>query len=190
MINLDFVRNLKLSDYASFLAILLTVGAMTSSVVDKLYFGEGFLGSLTLVIAAIAGAASLYIARAAKSVTGHKRIFISYSSDQKPLAEDLRSALFQQGARVWLDEDSLKPGETISTDSAIESSNSVVAILSNNFDKNISDEISSAISKRVPVIALVPEGVDPKIKIEGISRVAHISEQNNLRKIAGEVVSQ
>lgn len=148
----------KIADYSAVCGVIATFAVMVSQITGQLKVSETVVSGLAVAVSAIAGFYSYYVARIANSVSRHRRVFISYSHDQKGKAEEIKNILTREGAYVWLGADDVQPGDKIydTMNSAIENSNSVIALISGNYDLNIGREIRTAIAKHVPVIAVVP----------------------------------
>jgi TIR domain len=178
------------SEYASFAGVGLVVIVMIATTAEKLKLSEAIVGGATLLATGLVGLGSMYLARAAKSVSMHKRVFISYSSDQKETAQKLREALLKKGARVWLDVTDLQPGSDFnaSTNAAIESSNTVMAVVSQQIGPTVSTELQSAFAKHVPVVAVMPQGVDRPKVLDPAAEVIYFGEVPNIDAIATTVL--
>ncbi len=152
-IKVSFRNALNLAPIAGACASLIAMGI---KLFGEWRASEAVVALLTLAATAAAGAASVYIARTAKNMSSHKRIFISYSREEAERAKRLREVLVKRGAYVWFDQNDLQPGDNLraAIKSAIESSNSVVALLPAEIGKNIKMELHSAIAGNVPVIAV------------------------------------
>ena len=143
-----------------------------------------------VVAAALAGAASMYIARATKTLSREPRIFISYSRDNKQVASELRDALAKQGAKVWFDVNDLQPGSDFasSIESAIESSNTVVAVVSNKIGTHLTTELRAAMDRHVPVLALVSNVETAPEYLKDSSSIRILTPSADMDKIATEVL--
>jgi uncharacterized membrane protein len=184
---------MKTGRYAEYISTGLSVGGVILALVsvgvsfaETLRVNEALIGGVVLLLAALAGASSLYIARASKSLSAQQRIFISYSSEKKDAAQKLRDLLVEEGAVVFLDLDNLRPGDDLnaSINAAIESSNTVVAMLSDPPGNLVSRELKSAIDKHVPVVVVVNPGAPRPPLLEKAHDVFYIDTAADLGPIA------
>jgi hypothetical protein len=86
-------------------------------------------------------------------------IFISHSAEDKNTARELSHQLGKVGAKVWLDEEQLLPGDSIAGEisKAIDASDAVLFLISGAYSKNrwLSSEVATALAygkKIVPVV--------------------------------------
>lgn len=88
-----------------------------------------------------------------------KTIFISYSAEDKEIVRALSGHLGEVGAKVWLAEEQLMPGDSIADEisKAIDASDAVLFLISGSTSKNrwLSSEMATAIAHRKRVIPLV-----------------------------------
>ena len=104
---LEFVTS-----WASGIAAFIGAVAAISTIAFQSKASELAISFVTVGIALAAGAGSMYIARATKSLSRQQRVFLSYSKEDKETAKELRDALTSQGAKVWFDESELEPERT------------------------------------------------------------------------------
>lgn len=151
--------------YASFAGAILPIVAGALHLADGLQISEAMFGGLALIVTAILGLNSVYISQVLKEIPARKRVFITYSVDKKEDAIKLGDALKRKDAYVWIDTEAQIGTDWIeATNSAIENSNTVIAVLSDNTMKPyIKRELLSAFSKDVPVILALPKDTDYNI---------------------------
>lgn len=87
----------------------------------------------------------------------HPQVFLAYPSEQKELAKNIAHDLKENGVKVWLDENELKPGDSIS------------------------NKISNALKESQWVIYIPPENGSPNRWIEKEIKLAKESEKNRQR---------
>lgn len=164
--------------------------AMAAYAAKQLNVSEALISLVTLSVTAGAGLWSVYLARAAKKLAVKPRVFISYSQEDETRARQIRDALTAKGAKVWFDEQHLRLGEhvTASIDAAIENSNTVVMILSAHPGPYVRQELNAAISKHVPVVAIVGPGQETPSGLMGQRHVLVLNAGETVDKIAGAVL--
>ena len=109
------------------------------------------LSSISVLLAVLGGAYSVYIVRGLKKLRVAPRVFLSYTPANKEKADYVARELRSAGAFVWFEEG---VGEaTSSTSKAIEEANSVVVLLSGTPDQKIKFEVGVAQANNIPVIA-------------------------------------
>lgn len=154
---------------------------------------DGIIIAVTVALSAAAGIYSMYISRILKRASHKKRVFISYSHDKKDKARELRGLLLKQGAVVWLDENILRPGDDLDAaiNSAIESSNAVVAIVSATIGEHTKKELKAATEKNVPVFMVTDNQTPTKQSLlDGIGSVVVVNTQNLAQAMAGALREQ
>lgn len=132
--------------------------------------GEFTIGVTSAVIALLAGVFSAYLASAARKVGRAKRIFISYPHQETPLAHALAEALRDRGARVWLEQENVGPGESIraTIEDAMAQTDTLVVLFSPGASPNLQLELGAARANGVAVIPVkVGEGRAP-VDLEGV----------------------
>lgn len=91
-------------------------------------------------------------------------IFFSYSRDNSEFALKLAKSLREAGAKVWLDQLDIKPGNRWdeSVESALKSSNTLLVVLSESSVKsdNVLDEVSYALEENKKVVPVLMENCD------------------------------
>lgn len=143
-------------------------------------------------VAILAGIYSVYISRVAKTLVRTQRIFLSYSRDQKDVARALRAALVRNGAKVWFDENELQPGDSIKAaiSTAIESSNTVVALMSGNIGVHLREELRAATERHVPIFAVLEAGRSVSREVADASeRVLFINSPSDVDRVAHDVLA-
>lgn len=150
---------------STFVGIAATLGSGAAAAFllsEKLKANELSFGGASLLAVAAFGAFSLYIARVAKRLVRRPRIFLSYSQDNAQQASMLRDALSKRGAHIWFDKTELRPGDEIKAtiESAIESSNAVVLMVSDRPGPYVKWELDAARKRHVPVLTVFIFGPD------------------------------
>jgi hypothetical protein len=141
-------------------ASIAVIGALASSggllafVKTQLPSAELALGVLSVLIAALAGAFSAYIARGTMQLRVTPRVFISYAARDQELATNVASALQSAGALVRTDFDTLGPGDTWvpKIKEAIEQANSVVFLVSTGPTRDLAFEVDVAQANNIPIV--------------------------------------
>lgn len=154
----------KVAALAPILAASLGVAGLVSRFAIDAKVVEIMIAVGAVVVAAVAGVFSKYIARATKTLPHQPRIFISYSHNEKAKARKLRDVLMEQGAKVWFDENELQPGSDFasSISAAIENSNAMVILASNKVGAHVGAELRAALDRNVPVVALMATETPPE----------------------------
>ncbi|WP_293356992.1 toll/interleukin-1 receptor domain-containing protein [Phenylobacterium sp.] len=157
-------------------AVLGLLGALAQFASDTA-FNEAALAAVVTAVTVAIGALSLYIARASKRLSHHPRVFISYSFENKDEARKVSQALEGRGAVVWFDENALKPGDDLhaSIRSAIESSNSVVAMLSSRVGEHALRELREAAARHVPVFAILSPDTEKAAVLANLPNISVLS---------------
>lgn len=145
-----------------------------------------------MTAAATAGTLSVYIARIAKAVPRTQRIFISYSYDEKDRARTLSKLLQERGAKVWFDENALQPGSDLqsSIGAAIESSNTVVALVSGKIGTHLTAELRAALDRHVPVFAVLSSGAEPSDIPTRDETIRFLEGKDSLQSVANAVLME
>jgi hypothetical protein len=182
--------NRRFVDYVSIAAAVISAtiafAASAFKLSEKLNFQELFFGVGSLLLIAILGALSLYIARGVKALTRRPRIFLSYSRDNAQQASMLREALTEKGAYVWFGETDLRPGDDLkaTVEAAIESSNTVVLMLSRPAGPNVISELDAARARHVPILTVLGPNVEPPPEVRGSQAFALKADGSNIGEIA------
>jgi hypothetical protein len=151
--------------------ILSILGAIASSVglVLALIFSLGLSAKLSVAVLAIAagflgGACSMYLARAARKLPRARRVFVSYSHDDISTADEVVNELRRAGAKVWVDTEHIRPGESVThaIEKAIDDADAAVLLLSRAPNPHILSEWRLAQEKEVKVIPVILENLDSK----------------------------
>ena len=152
---------------------------------------EIVIASIAAATAALAGLSSVYIARAAKSLPRTRRIFISYSRGEKDRARELRDVLERHGAKVWFDENELQPGSDLKSSiaAAIESSNTVVAVVSNSIGTHLYAELKAALDRHVPVFAIFTDDAPQSDLLRSDKNVTILEQGQSLEQVASTVLA-
>ncbi len=100
---------------------------------------------------------------------GHD-VFISYSSKDKEVADQVCFILERDGIRCWIAPRDIRPGEryAISIIEAIKACNVFVIVFSNNavISEHVSVELERAMSKGIPIIPFRIENLEPTGEME------------------------
>lgn len=119
-------------------------------------------------------------------------IFISHSAEDKDIARTLSSYLGAAGAKVWLDEEQLMPGDSIAGEisKAIDASDAVLFLISGENSKNrwLSSEIATALAHGKKIFPLV---LDPRADVPILLRdrlYLDLSHQPDLGVVARKIV--
>jgi ABC-type sugar transport system substrate-binding protein len=176
---------------APVVAAAVSLISMAAFAAKQFNINEAIISLATLAVTAAAGLWSVYLARAAKKLAVKPRIFISYSQEDEEWARQIRDALAAKGAKVWFDEQRLHldGGATASIDAAIETSNTMVMILSAHPGPYVSGELNAAIRKHVPVVAIVGPGQEPPSGLTERRDVLVLNAEETADKIAGVVLA-
>lgn len=175
---------------APIIAMALGLLGATASFLMHSQVSDAALAALATLVAAAAGVSSLYIARASKRLSHHPRVFVSYSFENKEAARAVSKALERKGAIVWFDENSLLPGADLhaSISAAIESSNTVVALISSRMGEHVARELKEAKYRHVPVFAILEPEADTPAILAGTPNVSVLKEADS-EKIASAVLA-
>jgi hypothetical protein len=96
---------------------------------------------------------------------GSGHVFLSYSTSDRPLAEDLWRRLESRGVRVWIAPHHIPPGSDYSEaiEGAIESSSAVVALISSgaNASRHVKAEIEIGFSRGKPLFPVRFQEIQP-----------------------------
>jgi hypothetical protein len=187
--NAKWLDSLKLT--SSLFALLSGLAILVKKTTINVDIDAVVISSVATVTAMLAGGYSLYIARATKSLTRTQRIFVSYSRDEKDYARALTEALLSRGAKVWIDENELQPGTNLksSVSSAIEGSNTVVAVLSNYMGAHLKEELRTAVERHVPIYAIIPAGQRVPREFEQMTdRLIHVNTRDDPASVAARVL--
>jgi len=145
----------------------------------------------TIMAASIVGVYSSSIARKGRELSKIKRVFLSYSYDSKAEARLLAKALTARGMKVWFDENDLQPGDELRSaiSSAIESSNAVIALVSNHVGSHARSELQAAKARQVPVYAFVKPDIALDRLDDWKAYVKSTRSSNNVEEMADMVVN-
>lgn len=143
----------QLREFTNAAAVLVSIGAMTVSILEFKGFGDGFFSPmlLGLVASAYAAVISIYFSRMKEKRLRQRRIFIMYSHADSEHAKKLVESLREAGYNPWYDQDEIAPGQRISETVANGIAQSAVALLlvSKNLDLQkevINRELKAALS--------------------------------------------
>ena len=163
--------------------ILSILGAVIScaGLVLALIFSLGLSAKLSVAVLTIAagflaGAFSMYLARTARKLPRARRVFVSYSHDDSSTADEVVNELRRAGAKVWVDTEHIRPGETIShaIEKAIDDADTAVMLLSRTPSLHILSELRLAQEKEVKVIPVILENLDSKELPPDIKNLGYI----------------
>ncbi|SRR5712692_7959837 len=125
--------------------------------VKSLKLSEFSLSIASTLLAFLAGAYSTYLARFAKKLKLSPRVFLSYSHADEHVAREVAETLRNQGARVWLDQERIKPGESFhdAIEKGIDDADTFVVLLSGQPRSNLLLELGMAYAKGLRVIPVL-----------------------------------
>jgi hypothetical protein len=105
----------------------------------------------------VVGWASKSFARFVRALSRKRRVFVAYPAALSSLGRDISTALRAAGAKVWVAEEHLRPGDSIlaRVQSAIANSDVLVCLLSSNQTRYIAKEIQIAIEHQVKIIPVL-----------------------------------
>src|SRR5258707_15800408 len=108
-------------------------------------------------------------------------VFISYSSKDRPFAQQLARALEQQGLSVWIDRDDIRAGIKWSSaiQEGLEQSSVVIIIITRDAmaSKNVEDEWQYFLDKRKPIVPILHTPTD-NIHFQ-LMRIQYVDFVNN-----------
>ncbi|MDX6528132.1 MAG: hypothetical protein QOH41_422 [Blastocatellia bacterium] len=146
----------------------------------SLKLSEFSLSIITAVIAVVVGFFSKYLAGFAKRLQFAPRVFISYAHEDESIAHEVAEALRNHGARVWLDQERLKPGESINDaiEKGIADADSFVALVSGVPRPNLLLEIGMARARGLRVIPVLLADTSLPSDLQGLRYIDLRKEQS------------
>jgi predicted nucleotide-binding protein len=163
--------------------VLSILGAVASFavLVLTLIFSLGLSAKLSIAVLAIAagflaGTFSMYLARTARKLPRARRVFLSYSHNDSSTADEVVNELRKAGAKVWVDTEQLRPGETIThaIEKAINDADTAVLLLSRTPSPHVLSELRHAQEKEVKVIPVILENLDSRDLPPDIQNLGYI----------------
>ena len=144
---------------------LLSIAGSVASVIGLLIFLGDRLGISselsfsvisTLLVAAVALFAKQLVSKI-RRLQRSPRVFLSYSSLEKPLARQISAALREAGAKVWIDEENLRVGESIipSIERALGESDAFLVLLAGEKNPNVLMELGMARAHGLKIVPVV-----------------------------------
>lgn len=131
---------------------------------------------------------------------GPGHVFLSYSTSDRPLAEDLSRRLETRGVRVWIAPRDITPGSDYSEaiEDALESSSAVVALISDgaNASRHVKAEIEIAFSRGKPLFPVRFQDIQPAKGLSLFLNLGHwtdlfgAGETASLDRLAAELVGR
>jgi hypothetical protein len=153
-------------DASTILAIVVTsvsLVAITVPTLNKLSSHSALVSSIIgALVAFSAGLASNYLTAGLRRLGRVKRVFISYSRNEREMARRISASLQEAGLKVWLDEDQLAPGANLvpAVDGALNDADYVVAILSGSPSPFATHEIQEARASGKIVIPVLSNAIE------------------------------
>ena len=121
-----------------------------------------------------------------KKLSRSRRVFLSYSHDYKNTAREVTDILRQSGAKVWIDEEQIKPGDSISNtiQGAISDSDTFIALITNQPKENLLYELNIAKNNGLKVIPVLLRQIDLPPDLKDLSYIdLSIDKENGFRKL-------
>lgn len=156
-------KDIRATDIVTLLGSGASLFGLAASVVSVLGASPALLISGASVVAtAFAGLYAKDIALRLRKLSGARRVFLSYSSEQEENAQEIATALRLNGAKVWTAQERLKPGESISQaiEQALDDADSFVVLIGPDLPQNVLYEIGLAKSKEIKIIPFLLEPVE------------------------------
>jgi len=118
----------------------------------------------------------MYLARTARKLPRARRVFLSYSHDDSSTADEVVNELRKAGAKVWVDTEQLRPGETTThaIDKAINDADTAVLLLSRMPSPHVLSELRLAQEKEVKIILVILENLDSRELPPDIQNLGYI----------------
>lgn len=115
--------------------------------------------AITLIAGVVIGLASPWIAKRIRRFPSAPRVFLSYSRPDESSAYEIYSRLQQEGAKVWLDQEEIEPGQNwqLALDEAISDSDSMIVLVSGSSSSWLPDEVDRAKVSDVRIIPVLLE---------------------------------
>ncbi|MEW6378911.1 MAG: toll/interleukin-1 receptor domain-containing protein [bacterium] len=166
------------------------VGLLTTIIIrfkmsDKALISAVSAG-VSVLLAFLSGLYSQQLSRGLSKLSHIKRVFLSYPSDFEVYATRVAQALRHNGAKVWIAEERIKPGEKIEEkiSQAIDDADNVVVFLSKGISPNMLHEINIARAKRKRIIPVLLESVEIPADIQGLRYIdLRENKEDNLQEL-------
>lgn len=114
------------------------------------------------LIGFILGSYSNEIVAVVRRLPQAKRVFLSYSQDDKQKADTIAKLLRAAGVRVWMADEQIMPGDKWmkEVEIAIQNADSLMVLVPSIPSPLIKSEITSAIDKKKKIIPVVPRNIN------------------------------
>jgi hypothetical protein len=163
------VRNLALPA-VSIIGLTVSLAGTVYFLKEKLDLSDLSISLVSAIVAGLAGVFSSYGVHIAKKLSYAPRVFISYSHSDQAAASEVVAALRTSGARVWLEEERVKPGESIrkAVEKGIENADTFVALLSEKPGSNLLLELDLARAKGIRVVPVLLSNAEVPLDLQGV----------------------
>jgi len=171
----------RISGLLSIIGLAVSMGMLVIILSRSLRLSELMLSIVVTSIGALAGMYSMYLVRFANRLPRlSPRIFLSYSHKDQDIARQVAEAFRTNGARVWLDQERLRPGASIGDEieKGIADADTFVALLSGTPSPNLLLELVMARAKGITVIPVLLADAEVPVDLQGLQYV-------DLRKAPG-----
>ncbi len=130
---------------------------------------EAFVAFVTLFVSFLFGAYSAYLAPFLKRLRHTRRVFLSYSHSHATLAKEIAEEIRKAGAKVWIDTDQIKPGQSIfeAVERGLRDADYFVPIITTKASPSMREEINRALSREVRVIPVIHKDGELPSEVKG-----------------------
>ena len=180
------------SNLREILAIVGSLGSFLGLIVAiTVWLGisrELTLSLISVIIAVLGGIYSMSVARFAKRLPRARRVFLSYSHEANPVANNIATKLRDAGVKVWLDIEQLQLGEPIEAAirHAIRDADTVIILLPQSESPNMEYELKIANEERKRIIPVVVENTPLPL---GLGNLKYVDLRSSPEKGIQELVN-
>lgn len=121
--------------------------------------GNVIIAIIPIFLGIIIGIFGSYISLIMRRFSQAQRIFLSYPIELEKEAISIKQSLSEHGAKVWIDKEQIKPGESIkkAIEYALDDTDTFVIIIGKSLSPNMNYEIKLAKSKGKKIIPVLTE---------------------------------
>ncbi len=150
-----------------------SVSGLVIVLVRTLGVSDVAVSLVSIAVALLTGIYSGYVARAARKLRVAPHVFLSYSHQDQQRAQEIAEALRENGVKVWLDIEQLRPGDQIHSliEKAVDNADTFVALLSQTERANLAFELGLARAKGIKVIPVLLSDAAIPSDLQGVRYV-------------------
>ena len=167
-------RYLKPINILSVVAVLVSVISLVVSIVTILNISrELMIVIIVVVISFFSGVFSNRLTRIISKLSRARRVFLSYSHGMEDDIRQIIDVLRERGAKVWMDQERIKPGQDFKEEikQAMFDADTVILFVGKELSPNVMYEIRLAKERGKKIIPVILESGELPNDIEGLKYI-------------------